>query len=199
MQGLTTKQRRILDFITSTIKDRRFCPTLREIGHRFNVSVGTARDQTQALVAKGFLEQSNKGRARAFTLVHSEEGLPIVGRVGAGSGVIAQEDIEGHLTLGALAGKTDFLLRVKGDSMDAVGILEGDLVQVRKQTTASDGEIVVAVTEDEGVVKRLRKHADGPQLESANPKYPPIRREFNIVGRVVGLVRRYDGLRSRFA
>jgi repressor LexA len=190
---LTSKQKLILDYVMSSFQERGLYPTLREIGRRFGVSVGTAQDQIAALHAKGFIKRE-PGMARGFTLPGPLPGLqiPILGRVGAGSGVLAQEDIEGYFgfkdfTLGA-----DFLLRVKGDSMVGAGILEGDLVQVRRQPVADDGDVVVALVEDEGVVKRLRKCGRAYQLESANPRYSPITIAFQIIGKVMGLVRRYN-------
>jgi len=191
--GLTPKQEKILDFVVSCFQDHGLYPTLREIGRRFGVSVGTAQDQIAALHAKGYIKRES-GMARGFSLTGQVPGLqvPILGRVGAGSGVLAQEDIEGYFgfrdfTLGA-----DFLLRVKGDSMVGAGILEGDLVQVRRQPVADDGDVVVALVGEEGVVKRLKKHGKSYQLESANPRYSPITMAFQVIGKVLGLVRRYN-------
>jgi repressor LexA len=189
----TPKQRRILDFIAGSVHDRGLAPTLREIGRRFGVSVGTAQDQVLALESKGLLKR-RAGLARSFQPVDDSSGLtiPVLGRVSAGTGVLAMDHIEAHYGFRDFALGTDFLLRVKGDSMEGDGILEGDLVQVRRQPTATDGEIVVAMVEDEGVVKRLRRVGTAYQLESSNPRYPPIIRAFQVVGKVVGLVRRYN-------
>lgn len=191
MQNLTPKQRHIYDFIENSIERRRICPTLREVGTYCRVSVGTVNDQVRALMNKGLLKRGKKGAARTLSLVKAPElGVPVVGRVGAGSGVIAQEDLEGYMELGDLAFKTDFLLRVKGDSMDAAGILPGDFVQVHKQKNVVDGDIIVALVGEEGVVKRFRNTTHMPRLESANRKYPPITKEFQVVGKVIGLIRR---------
>ena len=190
---LTPKQQRILDFVVSCFQDHGFYPTLREIGRRFSVSVGTAQDQLQALEAKGYIKRE-AGLARGFALTGAVPGLqiPILGRVGAGAGILAMEDIEGHLGFKDFVLGTDFLLRVKGDSMTGSGILEGDLVQVRRQPTAQDGDVVVALVEEEGVVKRLKKSGRAYQLESSNPRYPPITMAFQVIGKVIGLVRRYN-------
>jgi repressor LexA len=185
---LTRKQKQIHDFIAKAFQDRGLYPTLREIGSRFGVSVGTIQDQVEALVTKGFLKRE-KHRARSFIL--SVKQIPILGRVGAGGGMIAQEDIEGHLGFRDFSLGTDFLLRVKGDSMIGANIVDGDLVQVRRQPNAEDGDLVVAVVGEEGVVKRLKRRGRSYQLESANPKYLPITVDFQVVGKVVGLVRRY--------
>lgn len=190
-KALTAKQQHIYDFIEASITEKGFCPSLREIGQKLGKSVGTVQEQTKALVTKGLLLRRGKG-ARAFQLAQPrDEGLPVIGRVGAGGGVIAHEDLEKTLTFQDIASKTNYLLRVRGDSMDRVGILEGDLVRVRKQTHADDGDLVVALVGEEGVVKRLRKRPGHLALESANPKYPAITEEFKIIGAVVGLVRSY--------
>jgi repressor LexA len=189
----TPKQKLILDFVVECFQDHGFHPTLREIGRRFNVSVGTAQDQVQALESKGYIKRQ-AGLARGFSLTGAVPGLqiPILGRVGAGAGILAMEDIEGHLGFKDFVLGTDFLLRVKGDSMTGAGILEGDLVQVRRQPTAADGDVVVALVEEEGVVKRLRRIGKAYQLESANPRYQPITMAFQVIGKVLGLVRRYN-------
>lgn len=191
MKNLTPKQQHIYDFIESSIERRHICPTLREVGKYCRVSVGTANDQVRALMGKGLLRRGKKGAARALSLVKTaQRGVPVVGRVGAGTGVIAQDDLEGYVELGDLASNTDFLLRIKGDSMDAAGILPGDFVQVHKQKNADDGDLVVALVGEEGVVKRFRNTSHTPRLESANKKYPPITEEFQVVGKVIGLIRR---------
>jgi repressor LexA len=194
-QEPTPKQKHIYDFIAASIRTHGFCPTLREIGKHCGISVGTAQDQTRALVAKGIMTCRKKGAARAFILAEtSPRGIPVLGRVGAGGGILAGDETESYVDLGDISAKTDFMLEVKGDSMDADGILEGDFVQVHRQQVTRDGELVVAVVGEEGVVKRLRTGRSS-RLESANKKYSPITEEFMVVGKVVGLVRRYDSTR----
>lgn len=194
MQEPTQKQQEILQFIADHFQERGHYPTLREIGRRFGVSVGTVQDQVEALRAKGLLERE-ESMARGLSLTaQAVPGLriPILGRVGAGTGVIAQQDVEGYFAFRDFTLGTDFLLKVRGDSMTGAGIMEGDLVQVRRQPTADDGDLVVAlVGGEEGVVKRLKRSGKAWRLESANPKYPPITTDFLIIGKVLGLVRRY--------
>ena len=190
---LTHKQKQIQAFITQCFEERGIFPTLREIGGRFGVSAGTAQYHVAALQAKGFLKRE-KAKARSFFLTAKSipaRQIPILGRVGAGGGLIAQEDVEGHFSFKNFALGTDFLLRVKGESMTGAGILDGDLVQVRRQAAARPGDIVVALVAEEGVVKRLRGSGRRSFLESANPAYRPIRGDFQIIGKVVGLLRRY--------
>lgn len=188
---VTPVQRKILDFVLDSIDREGVAPTVREIGKSVGIeATSSVAYHLDVLRSKGLLKKLD-GLSRG--LVPAERpGLPILGRVGAGSGILAQEDIEGHFTFKDFAYGADYLLRVRGDSMEQAGIFEGDLVQVRRQPSAHDGDIVVAVVGGEdGVVKTLRKSGRGYVLESANPKYRPIDKDFQIVGIVLGLVRRY--------
>jgi repressor LexA len=185
----TPKQGYILKFIQKHMAEHGWAPTFRELADHFSLSLGAVQDRVAALEAKGFLKRS--GEYRGFEPSASPLRIPILGRVGAGPGMIAQEHLEGHVHFKDFLLGTDFLLRVKGDSMIGEGIMEGDLVQVRRQPSADDGEIVVALVGDEGVVKRLRRVGHAYQLESANSKYRPITYDFQVIGKVVGLVRQY--------
>jgi repressor LexA len=207
-ESLTPKQNQLLKHIRQHIAQHGWPPTFRELAERFSLSVGAVQDRVAALETKGFLNRT--GSHRGLEPSDNPLRIPILGRVGAGGGVIAQEYVEGHVHFRDFLLGTDFLLRVKGDSMIDAGILEGDLVQVRRQPSAEDGDIVVAIVGEEGVVKRLRRvgrahqahhsawhRASGAQpftqyqLESANPKYPPITMDFQVIGKVMGLVREY--------
>jgi repressor LexA len=120
-------------------------------------------------------------------------GLPVVGQVAAGQPVLADENIEEYVPVPGIAGGDDgeFVLRVKGDSMKDAGILEGDFVIVRRQETAGDGEIVVALVGEEATVKRFFRENDHVRLQPENDAMEPIRtREAQVLGRVVGLCRR---------
>lgn len=190
-ENLTKTQKRILSFITDCVRLKGFPPTMREIGERLGITApSSVAYHLRLLESKGFLKRS-ASVSRGLSLPANPLQVPILGRVGAGSGMIAQEDLEGQLSADedVLAG-TDFLLRVRGRSMDGAGIIEGDLVQVRRQDAADNGDLVVALVADEGVVKRLKKRGRKWLLESANPDYEPIE-SFKIVGKVVGLIRRY--------
>jgi repressor LexA len=193
-------QQRILDFVTASIRERGYPPTMREIGKQFEIpSPSSVAYHLKVLETRGYLEKKSavsRGIKIKEDPAHPPETeafrLPILGRVGAGSGIIAEEDIEGYLSLDEdTARQASYLLRVRGDSMEGAGILEGDLVQIRRQDWADDGGIVIAVVEEEGVVKRLKRRRAGWQLESENPTYPPITNEFKVIGTVVGLIRRY--------
>ena len=187
---ITELQGRIRDFIESSIEEKGYPPSIREIGRRLRItSPSSVAYHLRVLEAAGLLKREG-AISRGMTLP-APMGLPILGRVAAGSGVIAAEDAEGHVHLDKdLRRGADYILRVKGDSMTGAGIMEGDLVQVRRQDDAKDGEIVVALVGEEGVVKRLRRRPR-PALESENPAYAPITEDFSVVGKVVGLLRSY--------
>ena len=120
-------------------------------------------------------------------------GLPIVGRVAAGSPLLAEENVEDYVNVPDIAGGDagEYVLKVQGDSMKNAGILEGDYVVVRPQDTATDGEIIVALVGDEATVKRFYKESDHIRLQPENETMEPIRvRDVRVLGRVVGVCRR---------
>ncbi len=193
---LTDKQRSVLKFIYQKVKTVNMPPTLREIAEHFGFSsTATVRDHLQALAHKGYIRLA-EGRARAIELVRKELfSVPILGRVHAGLPSMAVEEIEGYLDLDSLVFSDEgtFALKVKGDSMIDAGILEEDLVLVRRQKSAQTGDIVVAlVGTDETTVKYLTKRPHGFVLEPANPRYQPIpvNEDVSIVGRVISVIRR---------
>jgi len=201
-EPLTARQKQILDFIRRKISLDRISPTIRELAGFFGFSsTGTVRDHLQALSKKGYLKL-NKNKARALELVQKEQGLPIVGMVACGKPQFAQEDIEGYLQLDRIF-KTDdnlFCLRAKGESMSGAGIMEGDLLVVRRQPQAQNNEIVVALIGDEATVKFLRRLPAGRQsknfkyyLVPANKKYRSlaVTEATAIIGRVISVLRKY--------
>ena len=120
-------------------------------------------------------------------------GLPLVGHVAAGQPILAEENVEEYITVPEIAGgdEGEYVLRVRGDSMKNVGIMEGDFVVVRPQETAVDGEIVVALVGEEATVKRFYREADHVRLQPENEALEPIRsRDVRVLGRVVGVFRR---------
>lgn len=201
---LTKRQGQILDFISDHSRDNGFPPSVRDIGEHFGLSPATVHDHIKALERKGALERT-ANRSRSLVVAapikqHSEHAtpmdVPVVGRVAAGAPILAEENIEDVVRLPeGWAGEGSFLLRVEGDSMEGAHILDGDLVLVRPQKTASNGEIVVAMIEDEATVKRFHKTTNRVELRAENPAYEPIRIESSeglsvgIVGKVVGVMR----------
>lgn len=172
-------------------------PTIREVQQRFGFrAVQTAREHLEKLVSEGRLEKQ-PGRARGYQLPGGRPPImlvPILGRVAAGELTTAVEELEGYVPVEGdlhLDGDELFGLRVRGDSMREAGILEGDLVIVRKQSTARSGEIVVALVGDEATVKRLRRKGRRVELHPENPDYAPIVPEsLSLLGKVIE-VRRY--------
>ena len=191
-EKITPLQQKVLDFISDSIEDRGLPPTIREIKDRCKIpGPSSVAYHLKMLEEKGFLKKMGS-LSRGLRPTEHALGLPIVGRVGAGGGVIAQQDVEGHLNFRNFTLGTDYLLRVRGDSMEGLGIMEGDLVQVRRQPAADDGDIVVALVGEESVVKTLKRRGREYHLDSANDKYAPITVGFQVIGKVLGLVRRYS-------
>ena len=196
---LTERQREILEFIYTHIREEGTPPTVREIGRRFSLtSTGSVRDHLSALVRKGYIEKI-PGLSRGIRLVKEVfsdlYSIPIVGKIVAGEPELAVEDIEGRLIVDRKLAKSrkNFALRVSGDSMVEEGIMEGDYVVVRPQPAAEQGEIVVALIGDEATVKKFKRKGKSIKLLPANPSYSPIELtdDVTIVGKVIGVIRHY--------
>ena len=198
---LTPKQKRIYDFLAISIRENGYAPSIPEIGQKFKItSTRGVFDHLKALEKKGYIKRVGK---RAIAIV-SQSGrsalpdakeIPIVGRVRAGAPVLAEENIEGFLTVSneIARGKEIFALKVKGDSMIEDGILEGDHVIMRRQDTAEDGDIVCALIGDEATLKRFHQKGNEITLKPANKNYGPIvvsKGEFRILGKVTGVIRK---------
>jgi repressor LexA len=197
---LTANQQRVLDCIEHHLDQHGRAPTLREISESLGLSShSSAQDYVEALVRKGVLERLpyHRGlrlphRSRASAATH----LPLVGRVAAGSPILAAENIEAHhgVDPGLFRPRADYLLRVIGLSMRDAGILDGDLIAVHRSATADNGRIVVARLDDEVTVKQLEHRNGRVRLLPANPDFAPIevdprRHAFAIEGLYVGLIR----------
>jgi repressor LexA len=196
-EKLTPKQRQVLNFILERLQTVGSPPTIREIAQHFGFSsTGSPRLHLKALARKGYL-RLNPQISRGIEVLGQAVGIPIVGRVKAGGPDLAVEDVEDYLDLSKIFPheETIFALRVKGDSMVGVGIMDRDLAIVRRQPSAEEGEIVVALIGEEATVKRFFKEPQGVRLEPANPAYEPIlSRDAIIVGKVIGLIRGYGTL-----
>lgn len=179
-------------------------PTIREVQQEFGFrAVQTAREHLEGLVGEGRLVKE-PGKARSYRLPSVTphppvRQVPLLGRVPAGPLDVAVEDPEGHIPVRPPAGVNPdelFALRVRGDSMCEVGILDGDLVVVRRQARASSGEIVVALVGDEATVKRLRLRDRRIELHPENERYRPIvpaPEDVSILGKVIEVRRFLDG------
>jgi repressor LexA len=194
---LSSRQERILRFITQHIGEKGYPPTVREIGEAVDLrSSSTVHGHLKALQAAGYIQRES-ARTRAIRLpdVVRTVAVPLVGRVAAGQPILADENVEEtyRLPVDWVGGSDAFMLRVKGDSMIEDGILDGDIVIVRPQQTASDGDRVVALLEDEATVKRFYREPNRIRLQPANSSMEPIYAEHvMILGKVVGLVRQLD-------
>ena len=195
-QPLTARQQRILDFIGTTVRERGYPPTVREIGEAVGLtSSSSVHAQLANLERRGLLHK-DPTKPRAMTLSDSPraEGVvvPLLGRIAAGSPTLADQHVEDHLVvpMGFAGDAEHFALTVHGDSMVDAGILDGDVVIVKAGEAAESGDIVAAVlpglAEDEATVKRLRRQRGRVMLVPENPAMEPF--EMDPSGRIVGTV-----------
>lgn len=207
-KDLTPRQQEILDFIAQFVEENGYPPTLREMGSKFEIaSTNGVKRHLDALQKKGYLNITSYS-SRAITInsefqnsrvIETSVEIPIVGRVAAGYPILAEENIEGTLTLDKnLTSKKEncFALKVKGDSMINAGIFEGDIVIVAQQKDARNGDIIVAMIGDETTLKRFEKNEAKVRLIPENKNYKPIEinnpDEFSIIGKVTGVMRWYN-------
>ena len=201
IEELTGSQQRTLDEIQRIIARHNLPPTMQELAAAMGVNAASAYEQVNQLVRKGYLKREpRKARNLVVLLKASEEvaelvEVPIIGTVAAGQPILAEENIIGQAMVeGALVRRGRcFALKVKGDSMLKASIKDGDLVIVRQQPIAENGDIVVAMLDGEATVKRLSIREEVIQLCPENPKYKPISvdadQDFRILGKVVGVRR----------
>jgi repressor LexA len=200
LKGLTRRQQQILDYIEAQVEAKGYPPSVREIGSAIGLSSSsTVHSHLTALERKGLVKR-DPTKPRALLLANRRPPraagavtVPLIGRVAAGSPVLAVENVEDEVVWPeGLTAEPSFALRVKGDSMIDDGIHDGDIVLVRQQASADNGDTVVALIEDEATVKRFYKESGRARLEPANRAYQPIySSELSIVGKVVGLIRRF--------
>jgi repressor LexA len=198
--NLTKRQQEIFDFVKKYVGEHGYPPTVRDIGKAIGLTSSSTVHAHLANLEKLGMLRRDPTKPRAIEVLKDKArdvvapaGLPVVGQVAAGQPVLADENIEEYVPVPGIAGGDDgeFVLRVKGDSMKDAGILEGDFVIVRRQETAGDGEIVVALVGEEATVKRFFRENDHVRLQPENEAMEPIRtREAQVLGRVVGLCRR---------
>ncbi|TAM88584.1 transcriptional repressor LexA [bacterium] len=193
----TQRQQAILDVIASFTREHGYPPSVREIGERVGLSSSsTVQSHLKTLERRGYVKRDpTKPRALVRDQAPAPEvvTLPVVGRVAAGVPITAVENVEDEFALPAsfVRESNAFMLRVQGDSMIDAGILDGDLIVVRPQETAENGEIVVALIEDEATVKTFYREAGRIRLQPQNQTMEPIFAEqVQLVGRVCGVVRK---------
>ncbi|ACJ31446.1 Peptidase S24, LexA repressor [Shewanella piezotolerans WP3] len=204
MRPLTPRQAEILELIKRNISDTGMPPTRAEIARRLGFkSANAAEEHLKALAKKGCIEII-PGTSRGIRLTQEEPeevelGLPLIGQVAAGEPILAQEHVEQHYKVdpAMFRPSADFLLRVRGDSMKDIGILEGDLLAVHKSQQARNGQVVVARVEDDVTVKRFEKKGNKVFLHAENEEYSPIEvdlanQSLSIEGLAVGVIRNGD-------
>jgi repressor LexA len=205
LDGLTERQRQVLQFIKEEIRQRGYPPSVREIGEAIGLSSSsTVHGHMARLEEKGYIRR-DPTKPRAIEVLGDSGGaphkrtvqVPILGRVTAGLPIYAEQHVEDHFPLPVDFVRADeadlFFLTVQGDSMIEAGILDGDYVLVRRQQQASNGEIVVAMIEEEATVKRFYKEQGRIRLQPENRFMDPIIvPSAQILGKVIGLVRRMD-------
>lgn len=202
---LRERQQRILEVIEDAVRSQGYPPTVREIGAAVGLcSPASVQGHLSTLEELGYIRRGSSKR-RALEVVRptgreavsvdddSPAGIPLLGRVAAGVPLLAEENIEDSIDIPRFLGGDGgcFALRVSGTSMINAGILDGDIVVVRQQETADDGDIVVALLRDEATLKRFYREADQVRLQPENDAMEPILiRDPHIVGKVTGVLRR---------
>ncbi len=195
---ITPLQQETLDEICRYVSAKGYPPTVKELSETFEISHASVHDRINQLVRKGYLKRE-EGKARGLTVTKPPQvsavalvAIPIVGTVAAGLPIFAQENITGEVLVEASvvgSGKC-FALYTQGDSMIDAGINDGDLIIVRRQPIAENGDIVIALLDDEATVKRLKINNELIELVPENPRLNPVRvkpeDELRIIGKVVG-------------
>jgi repressor LexA len=196
---LTKRQQQILDLIKDKITDTGMPPTRAEIANFFGFkSANAAEEHLKALAKKGYIEML-AGTSRGIRLteeVIEEEGLPLIGRVAAGEPILAQEHVEEHYKMDGnlFHPPANYLLRVNGESMKDIGIMDGDLLAVHQTIDVQNGQVVVARVEDDVTVKRFKREGNIVYLHAENEEFSPIKvdlshQQFTIEGIAVGVIR----------
>lgn len=198
MDGLTRRQQQVLDYIRDAMRRNGYPPTVREICAELDLSSPSTVHAHLANLERLGLIHRDPSKPRALELaddVRPARPLPLVGRVAAGVPILAEQNIEEYLDVPSVLrkGDDDFVLRVNGDSMADAGILSGDFIVVHQETSPQNGEIVVALVEDEATTKRFYRDGNTVRLQPENELYDPIvlsMDRVSIIGKVVGVLRR---------
>ncbi|MBT3275944.1 MAG: transcriptional repressor LexA [Spirochaetales bacterium] len=201
MKALTARQQEILEFIKGFIRNHKYPPTIREIAGNFSISVKGAYDHVKALEKKEQIK-CDLGRSRAMEIIDDGSEsvdfikVPLIGHVAAGIPLFAEENWDGVLKVSSanLSQGKHFALRVQGDSMEGAGILDGDTAIFEQRQHADNGDIVVAMINDEAVtLKRFYKEKNRVKLKAENPIYPPIyTQNVRVLGKLSCIIRNYE-------
>ena len=201
MKGPTKRQTDVLDFIARYIKTHAYPPTIREVADFFSISVKGAHDHLTALRKKGLLKQGDR-KPRTLELVQAKEReddivvIPVFGTVAAGRPVMAVENMDGSINLHRSFLKNSkkyFALRVKGDSMEEAGIMDGDTAVIEQQASVRNGEIAVVMLEDAVTLKTFYMEGSRVRLQPANSAHSPIycNRDVRVEGKLAHIIRSY--------
>jgi len=200
LKKMTEKQQNIFDFIKSVIRDSGYPPTVSEIGDKFGITVKGAYDHLKAIEKKGYI-RTEQNKSRAIVIVKQEEviptdaiNIPLIGRIAAGSPIIAEENIEEYLSFpkSMMGPGEHFALHVRGDSMIEGGIFDGDIAIIKKQNTANNGDIVAALLEEEATLKKFKVKGNKVYLIPENSAYEPIvTDDVAILGKLTAVFRNY--------
>ncbi|MFC1692684.1 transcriptional repressor LexA [Candidatus Latescibacterota bacterium] len=194
---LTERQAAIFSFIKDFAYEHGYPPTIPEMQKEFGIkSPNGVNNHLKALIRKGYISRDSS-RARALDILGRREGIPVLGRVAAGTPILAEENLEGQFTLRDMYRGSDnvFILRVHGDSMVNAGIFNGDYVLVRMQQSVEQGQIGVAIINDEATVKRIYSDGNIIRLVPENDAMKPFTvmqtdPNFRIGGKVIGVIRK---------
>lgn len=204
MDEVTGRQRRIVEYIRRTVRERGYPPTVREIGEAVGLTSSSSVHAQLANLERAGLLRRDPTKPRAMELqgpgapTAAAVSVPLLGRIAAGPATLATDDVDDYIAVPmdyAPDGAGHFALKVRGDSMTGAGIVDGDTVIVRGQDTADDGDIVVALlpgaAEEEATVKRLRGDAEGAMLVPENPAMEPFPLgDGRVLGKVVAVLRK---------
>ncbi len=201
MEQLKPKEQRVLDFINKTIDEQGYPPSVREVCAALGFkSTSTVQMYVNRLISKGYISKSD-GKSRTIRKADEPSDgtrkykVPVVGQVAAGLPILATQNLEGYITYSSLHTYDEsklFSLKVKGESMIDIGIMDGDLVVVEQRNIAENGEIVVALVEDEATVKRFYKEDGKFRLQPENKTMEPIIvDEVSVLGKVIAVIRYY--------
>jgi repressor LexA len=196
---MTKRQEQVLAFLRNFIEKHKYPPTIREIAQNFEISVKGAYDHIKALEKKAVIH-CDMNRSRAIEIIGDERdedivSVPILGNVAAGIPLFAEENFEGEIRLASeqLPPGRYFALRVRGDSMQDAGILDGDTAVFVQQNVADNGSIVVAMVNEAVTLKRFYRETNRIKLKAENPVYPPIyTQNIQILGKLVRIIRNYE-------